>query len=278
MERGGARQTDTRTSGAMLDGDAMLDGSRVVVVVPAYEEAPRIAHVIQKIPDFVDHVVVVDDASTDRTAAVAREAGGDGVVVLRHGSNRGVGAAIATGYERALALTGHARDAVAVMAGDGQMHPGDLARVLLPVVRGEAHYAKGDRFGGPTLADMPWSRRLGGRVLSRLTSLAIGKPIHDSQCGFTAIARSALAALPFATMYPRFGYPNDLLGLLAARGATIVEVPIRAVYEGAPSRLRAWHVPRIAALVARAAVRTRAGAPRLPAPSPPDHVPARTSP
>jgi glycosyltransferase involved in cell wall biosynthesis len=260
----------------MLDADAMFEGSRIVVVVPACEEAPRIARVLDGIPAFVDHVVVVDDASTDGTSAVARESGGARTLVVRHPENRGVGAAIATGYARALALTAQPHDAVAVMAGDGQMHPGDLADVLLPVVRGQAHYAKGNRFAGPTLRTMPWPRRLGGRVLSHLTSWAIGSPIEDSQCGYTALARSALAALPVGELYPRFGYPNDLLGLLAARHATIVEVPIRAVYEGAPSRLKPWHVPRIAALVARAAVRTRASAaPPVPPLRPPQQAPAQ---
>jgi glycosyltransferase involved in cell wall biosynthesis len=240
----------------------MLEGSTIVVVVPACDEAPRIGRVLAGVPQWVDRIVVVDDASRDSTAVVARETGGARTVVLRHHENRGVGAAIATGYAEALALTGRARDAIAVMAGDGQMHPDDLAPLLLPIVRGEAHYAKGNRFAGPTVSAMPWPRRVGGRVLSRLTSWAIARRIEDSQCGYTAIARSALAAIPLLELYPRFGYPNDLLGLLAARDATVVEVPIRAVYEGAPSRLRPWHVPRIAALIARAAVRARIGAPR----------------
>src|SRR6478736_3080520 len=124
-------------------------GRSVAVVVPAYNEADKIAATIRSIPGFVDHVIVVDDGSRDATAAVAqrsaRRAAGRGgtrqVEVIVHERNRGVGAAIATGYARALA---RGADATAVMAGDGQMDPADLPRLLAPVLAGEADYAKGD--------------------------------------------------------------------------------------------------------------------------------------
>ena len=98
---------------------------------------------------------------------------------------------------------------------------------------------------------MPRARRLGGEVFSRLTSIAIGRRIHDSQCGYTAIARAACARLDLDELWPRYGYPNDLLGHLAAREMRIIEVPVRPVYAGERSGLRAWHLGRIAHLVAR---------------------------
>jgi glycosyltransferase involved in cell wall biosynthesis len=231
----------------------MLEGARVVVVVPAFEEEPRITRVITTMPSFVDHIVVVDDDSSDATADVALRAGAD---VIRHERNRGVGATIVTGYRAALERTHHDNDAIAVMAGDGQMHPDDLEAVVLPVVRRECDYAKGNRFALPNTA-MPLARKIGGRFFSALTSIAIAQRIDDSQCGFTAFGRRALSRIDLDDVYPRFGYPNDLLGQIAQRKLRVREVPVRPVYAGEESKLRVWHLLPITALVGRAAIRAR---------------------
>jgi glycosyltransferase involved in cell wall biosynthesis len=230
--------------------------SRVVVVVPAWDEAPRIARVVRGMPAWVDSIVVVDDASHDDTAEAAAAAGDERLQVVRHPANRGVGAAIVTGYRHGAASPGGPRDAFVVMAGDGQMDPADLPAVVAPIARGEADYVKGDRFRAPDAARaMPALRRVGGRAFSWATSLAIGVPISDSQCGYTAIAREACERLDLDALWPRYGYPNDLLSQLALRGLRIAEVPVRAVYADEVSRLRLRHVPRMAALVGRAWVR-----------------------
>lgn len=235
----------------------MFEGARVVVVVPAFDEGPRLGRVLSTLPELVDHAIVVDDASRDDTSDVARRFA-PRVELLRHAENRGVGAAIVTGYRRALELTRAPRDAIAVMAGDGQMHPDDLEALVRPVARDACDYAKGNRFAWPGGARMiPPARRLGISALARLTSLAIGQPVADAQSGYTVIARAALAELDLDAVYPRFGYPNDLLGRLARR--RIQEIPVRPIYAGEPSKLRLWHVPRIMALVARAGARARLG-------------------
>jgi glycosyltransferase involved in cell wall biosynthesis len=235
--------------------------SRVLVVVPAWNEAPRIARVLGGMPAWVDAIVVVDDASTDGTAEVARAAGDRRVEVVRHASNRGVGAAIVTGYRHCASEPGGTRDSFVVMAGDDQMDPADLPALVTPIARGDADYVKGDRFRIPGGARaMPAVRQLGGLAFSWATSLAIGVPISDSQCGYTAIAREACARLDLDALWPRYGYPNDLLSQLALRGQRIAEVPVRAVYADEVSRLGLRHVPRVAALVARAWTRRlRAG-------------------
>jgi glycosyltransferase involved in cell wall biosynthesis len=234
----------------------MWTGSRVVVVVPACDEAPRIARVLRGMPAWVDAVLVIDDVSVDGTGAAAQSVGDPRVEILRHDENRGVGAAIVTGYRHAAARPGGPRDAFVVMAGDGQMHPDDLPAVVGPVARGEADYVKGDRFHGPgAAAGMPLARRLGGRVFSWATSRAIGIPISDSQCGYTALSRAACEALDLDALWPRFGYPNDLLSQLTVRGLRVAQVPVRAVYGDEVSRLRPRHLPVITALIARAWVR-----------------------
>jgi glycosyltransferase involved in cell wall biosynthesis len=239
----------------------MWMGVRVVVVVPAWQEAPRIARVVRGVPTWVDGIVVSDDASTDGTAEAAVAVGDARVEVLRQARNGGVGAAIVAGYRHALEQAGGARDTFVVMAGDGQMDPADLPAVVGPVAAGEADYVKGDRFASDdTSRQMPAARRLGGRAFSWATSRAVGMPISDSQCGYTAIARRACAALDLDALWPRYGYPNDLLSQLTLRGLRVREVPVRAVYADEVSRLKARHVPVVAALVARAWLRRlRAG-------------------
>jgi glycosyltransferase involved in cell wall biosynthesis len=229
--------------------------SRVVVVVPALDEAPRIDRVLRAMPPWVDAIVVVDDVSRDGTVEVVRARAIEDarVEIVRHDRNRGVGAAIATGYRHAGQASGGARDAFVVMAGDGQMHPDDLPAVVDPIARGEADYVKGDRFHGPDAASgMPLARRLGGRAFSWATSRAIGLSISDSQCGYTALSRAACERLDLEALWPRFGYPNDLLSQVALRDLRVVEVPVRAVYADEVSRLRTRHLPIIGALVARA--------------------------
>jgi glycosyltransferase involved in cell wall biosynthesis len=211
-------------------------GRPVAVVVPAYNEADKIAATVRSIPGFVDHVIVVDDGSRDATAAVARRAarraagrGARHVEVIVHPENRGVGAAIATGYARAREV---GAAATAVMAGDGQMDPADLPRLLGPVLAGEADYAKGDRLAWPGgWREIPLVRLVGSVVLSFLTRIAAGCPrLSDSQCGYTVASPAALAVLDRARMFPRYGYPNDVIARLAAAGARIRDVPVRPVY------------------------------------------------
>jgi glycosyltransferase involved in cell wall biosynthesis len=234
----------------------MWKRSRVVVVVPAWDEAPRVGRVLRGLPAWVDAAVVVDDASGDGTAAAARAVGDPRVEVIAHRTNRGVGAAIGTGYRRAAALAEGARDAFVVMAGDGQMDPDDLPALVDPVATDRADYVKGNRFASPGVARaMPALRLAGGLGLSWATSRALGVPIHDSQCGFTAIAREACVRLDLDALWPRYGYPNDLLSQLVLRRARVAEVPVRAIYADEVSRLKARHWPIVGALVARAWLR-----------------------
>jgi glycosyltransferase involved in cell wall biosynthesis len=220
----------------------MFKGQRIAVVVPAFNEAAKIARALRSIPGFVDHVFVVDDASQDGTGRIARRSQRRGLVVLGHDQNRGVGAAIATGYVAAYEA---GADVTAVMAGDSQMDPADLAALVEPVVFGRADYVKGNRFAWPgVLHAMPATRIVGNIVLSHLTRLASGYGrVFDSQCGYTASNRRALAVILSGPVFPRYGYPNDILCRLGAHGARVVDVSVRPVY--GPDWRSGIRVPRV---------------------------------
>ena len=237
----------------------MVRGHRIAVVVPAFNEADKIARTIRSVPGFVDHVIVVDDGSADATARIAARTGRRGLEVLRHPANRGVGAAIATGYRRALALE---VDATAVMAGDAQMDPADLPQLLAPVLAGDCDYAKGNRFAWPGCwREMPRTRFAGNVLLSLATRLACGyEGLFDSQCGYTVASRAALDAIDPDAMFARYGYPNDLLSRLAGAGARVTDVPVRPVYgAGWRSGIKVWTVVYPIAFVLLRAFLSRLG-------------------
>jgi len=165
----------------------VLDGKRVAVVVPAHNEEKLIAETIRGIPEFVDRVYVVDDRSSDGTVAAVHAFGDPRVELIEHERNLGVGGAILTGYQRALA---ERVDVTAVMAADAQMDPGDLETLAGAVARGEVDYAKANRlFTGQAWEVIPRYRYLGNAVLSLLTKIASGYwHVADSQSGYTAIS------------------------------------------------------------------------------------------
>ena len=207
----------------------MYAGRRVAVVMPAFNEAGLIREAVARVPAFVDRLFVVDDASTDPTAERVCALRRNGLTLLRHETNQGVGAAIRTVYRAALQ---HDIAIVAVMAGDAQMDPRDLPALLEAVVAG-AGYAKGNRFAWPGPERIPPARYAGGALFSLLTRPASGCwHVFDSQCGYTAISREALVSIELSRLWPRFGYPNDLISAMHAAGVRIVDVPVRPVYNG----------------------------------------------
>jgi glycosyltransferase involved in cell wall biosynthesis len=200
---------------------------RIAVVIPAFDEVAAIRSVVDSVPTYVDDIVVVDDASTDGTGSVA--ASHPRATVIRHSANRGVGAAIVTGYRAALSL---GVDVAVVMAGDGQMDPDDLVNLLEPIASGRADYVKGNRFLDPSVwRVMPPSRLAGNVALSLFTKITSGYwRLFDSQCGYTAATRTALLGIDLDEVFPRYGYPNDLLARLHAARMRVEDVRVKPVY------------------------------------------------
>lgn len=227
----------------------MWRSTKIAVVVPAYNEQRHIAITVARIPTYVDLVIVVDDASTDKTWNKLQELTNPRLVRIRRATNGGVGAAIVAGYLRALA-----EDAewVAVMAGDDQMDPADLPRLLEAAFQTPAvDYVKGNRFLHTEYRSMPLLRRAGSHALSALTRLCTRLDVDDCQCGYTLIRAAAAAELPLGILWPRYGYPNDLLALLAHAGKQVREVPVRPVYKDEKSGLHPGHVVSIALRILR---------------------------
>ena len=232
----------------------MLDGKRVAVVVPAYDEERLVVETLRGIPELVDRIYVVDDASTRRDR---RARSRDRRPARRGDPARATIAASArrssTGYRRALE---EGIDVTCVMAADNQMDPSELHGLVEPVARGEVDYAKANRLvTGEAWKVIPRTRYLGNAVLSLLTKIASGYwHVADSQAGYTAISRDALRRLDLDALYPRYGFPNDMLVHLNVQNARVRDVPSRPIYDvGEESGIRLRSVvPRISWLLFKA--------------------------
>ncbi len=209
----------------------MYQGKTVAVIVPAYNEERLIGKVLKTVPAFVDHLIVVDDASSDRTGETVKEyqKQDSRVIYLHLKRNEGVGGAIVTGYKWA---RDHEVDISAVMAGDAQMDPRDLPHLLDPLIKEEVDYSKGNRlFTGKAWRIIPKARYFGNAILSFLTKIASGYwHVADSQSGYTAVALKVLKTLDLDGIYKRYGMPNDLLVKLNVFQFRVRDIPINPVY------------------------------------------------
>ena len=233
----------------------LYKNKKIAVVIPAYNEEKLIGQVITTMPDYVDKMVIVDDASSDKTQQIALEyqkKDPDRIVLIRHEKNTGVGSSIADGYEWS---RDHDIDLAAVMAGDAQMDPDDLEDLLRPVHEDRADYSKGNRlFTGDAWRIIPRVRYLGNAMLSLMTKIASGYwSIADSQCGYTVINKKALHTIDWKMMYPTYGQPNDLLVRLNIYNFRVVDVPVRPIYNiGEKSGIRPLLIiPRMLWLILR---------------------------
>jgi|FaiFalDrversion2_1042247.scaffolds.fasta_scaffold00598_3 glycosyltransferase involved in cell wall biosynthesis len=219
----------------------MFKGHRVAVVIPAYNEGAFIRKVIQDIPTYVDHIIVVDDCSQDDTFAQASACEDSRVQILRTPRNLGLGGATLTGYRRALELQS---DLIAKIDGDGQMPIEYLPDLLNALIEEGYDYAKGNRFlVGESLAAMPKHRLFGNIVLTLMAKLASGYwHIFDSENGYTAIKASALRALDFHAIHKRYFFAEDMLIQLNLHNFRVKDVPIPARYGEEESGINPFQV------------------------------------
>lgn len=206
-------------------------GKTLAAVIPAFREETQIGRVIETMPDIVDHIVIIDDCSPDKTSEVVRGymKTNTRIVLIVHEKNQGVGGAIASGY---IWARDNGVDLAVVMAGDGQMDPADLPALLNPVVKDDVNYSKGNRLIYPGATKIiPRQRFFGNSVLSLMTKVASGYwHIADSQTGYTVADRAVLERIDWPKMYKRYGQPNDLLIKLNIEHLRVRDVPIKPVY------------------------------------------------
>jgi len=232
----------------------MYKDKSICVVVPAYNEATQIGKVIETMPDYVDYVFIVDDASKDKTVEIVKkyQKKSKKIQLIEHEVNKGVGGSITRGYKRA---RDNDIDITAVMAGDGQMDPDDLEKIIEPVASGSADYSKGNRlFYGDAWSMIPHIRYMGNSFLSLMTKVASGYwHIADSQSGYTAISLTALKRIDLDGIYKDYGMPNDLLIKLNQFDFKVRDVHIKPVYNiGEKSGIRLIKViPKISWLLCK---------------------------
>ncbi|MEY2561816.1 MAG: hypothetical protein QOH88_9 [Verrucomicrobiota bacterium] len=199
--------------------DAAIDRSTVAAVIPAYLEAKHIADVTVRALRQLDHVLVIDDGSTDATAENARKAGAE---VIVHPQNCGKGESIKTGLRHWLE---RGFTYVVILDGDGQHLPEEIARFLGAAVSGA------ELFVGTRMSDvreMPAVRRAVNRYMSNSISRLCGQPIPDTQCGFRMVHRNLIPDLLGGA--DRFDYETEMLILASRKGCRIESVPITTVY------------------------------------------------
>lgn len=215
-----------------------LEKISIAVVIPCYRVEDHIETVIQTIPSYVRHIIVVDDASPDNTAERVERLMTEEprLVLIRHKQNRGVGGAMISGYRKALEL---GAEIVVKMDGDGQMDPSYLPSLIIPLVEGKADYTKGNRFHDFTaLSQMPRVRQIGNIALSFLSKLATGYwTIFDPTNGYVAIRATVLRMIPLETIDPGYYFEISMLGALYLLGARVLDVPIPARYGTEKSNL-----------------------------------------
>jgi len=216
-------------------------GLSIAAVVPAYNESKLIGKTILTMPDLVDHIIVINDSSTDDTSAQARAVGDNRVVVIDHRVNTGVGGAIIDGHIRALEL---GADVNVVMAGDAQMDPAYLPDLLDPLCDQGYEFTKANRFYSATsYSGMPLVRMVGSILLSFATKAASGYwNLFDPQNGYTATRRSALHRLPLRRIALGYPFENDFLIWLNIANVRAKDVPIPALYGDAVSSMRIGRV------------------------------------
>jgi len=229
----------------------MYKGEKIAVVVPAYNEEGLIGKTLRSIPEYIDLVVPVNDGSTDSTAALIEQhrEHDPRICPINNDTNMGVGFSIWKGYAK---CNEEGADVFVVMAGDGQMDPGDLPALLDPLVEGKAEYSKGNRLQNEDVTkQMPLYRFFGNAILTILTKFATGYwRSVDPQCGYTAIKGTAYQAADKKDMHYGYGYNADILIRLNIANCRLIDVPVKAIYGEEKSGIKLHkYIPSVSSLL-----------------------------
>lgn len=210
--------------------------TNISVVIPSYKVSKYILDVIKDIPEFVNHIIIVDDKCPQNSGQIAKTSTDNRVIICYHEKNLGVGGAVITGYKKALELNS---DIVIKIDGDGQMDVNYMQKLIQPILDGKADYTKGNRFTDfKALRAMPKVRLFGNSGLSFLVKAASGYwNLMDPTNGYTAINKHALEELDLDNIAKRYFFESDMLINLNIENAVVVDVEIPAKYGDEESSL-----------------------------------------
>jgi glycosyltransferase involved in cell wall biosynthesis len=213
----------------------------ITVVIPCYKVEKQIQKVVAEIPDYITSIILVDDASPDKTGEILDQLSKENskVTVLHHSKNQGVGGAMISGFEEAIKQK---QDIVIKMDGDGQMDTAYFDKMLKAVVEDNYHFAKGNRFfDRKMLRKMPAIRRMGNLGMSFLIKMASGYwNVFDPTNGFFCIQTATLSRIDFKRLSKRFFFESSLLIELYYTGAKIKDIAMPAIYAEEKSNLSVW--------------------------------------
>ena len=200
---------------------------KLVVNIPAFNEADKIGETIKKIPKNIPGVdeifiQVIDDGSKDKTAEIAKEAGAN--YVHSHRVNRGIGITFRTAVEKALK---NGADIMVNIDADGQFDPNDIPKIIQPVLDGEVDMVSADRFSEKTAKNIPWVKNFLNRVAAWIIGKFMGTKIHDLTCGFRAYSRELLLRL---NLPGDFTYTQEVIIDTLGKNMKIQWLPVEVKY------------------------------------------------
>lgn len=213
----GRKSTPTKTP-VNLDS---IQYNKLSAIIPAYNEALSIGSLVLKTKKYVDHVIVIDDGSNDKTADIARLAG---ATVIQLEKNQGKAQALMYGFEL---LKQEGYTTAVMFDGDGQHNPDDIPAIVEPVLRGEADLVIGSRYLGKESA-IPAYRMIGQKTLGAFTNFGAKTKTTDSTSGFRALSTKAINNLDFSS--EGYSIEFDMINHFASRNLQITEVPIEVAY------------------------------------------------
>jgi len=214
----------------------MKSSKKIAVVIPCYQVSAQLKDVLLSIPEFVDDIIVVDDACPENSGHIATNLHLQNLHVITHERNQGVGGAVICGYKKAITLKS---DIVVKLDGDGQMDPNHIATLIQPIIDNKADYTKGNRFHDfEALKSMPKTRLFGNSMLSFIIKAASGYwNMMDPTNGFCAISYHALQSINLDKIEKRFFFETDMLIHLNLANKVVEDVPISAIYKNEKSNL-----------------------------------------
>jgi len=197
---------------------------KVIIGIPAFNEEKNIASSIVQLKKIADKIIVCNDGSTDLTSKIAEELG---ATVINHEKNLGYGAAIRSIFLKSKDLDG---DVLVTFDADGQHRIEDVDKVINPIINGESDLVIGSRFLDESKKEVPQYRKVGIKVITKITNATIKKQLTDSQSGFRAYSKKVLNELNPAEL--GMGISTEILIKASAKNFRISEVPIKIIYKG----------------------------------------------